>query len=77
MLKFKKYTNIREMSNKNAVYNEHRLAGHGAVFLCALLWSTSGLFIKLLDWHPMVIAGGRSILAAVVLIILRSISQNL
>ncbi|MCL2443702.1 MAG: DMT family transporter, partial [Treponema sp.] len=37
----------------------------------------SGLFIKLLDWHPMVIAGGRSILAAVVLIILRSISQNL
>ena len=65
------------MSNKNAVYNEHRLAGHGAVFLCALLWSTSGLFIKLLDWHPMVIAGGRSILAAVVLIILRSISQNL
>jgi drug/metabolite transporter (DMT)-like permease len=38
--------------------------GQGAVFLCAVLWSTSGLFIKLVDWHPILIAGGRSCIAA-------------
>jgi drug/metabolite transporter (DMT)-like permease len=43
---------------------ENRLAGHGAIVLCALLWSTSGLFIRLLDWHPIVIAGSRSFFAA-------------
>jgi drug/metabolite transporter (DMT)-like permease len=37
--------------------------GQGAVFLCAVLWSTSGLFIKLIDWHPVVIAGMRSLAA--------------
>ena len=50
---------------------EHRLIGHGAIFLCAILWSTSGLFIKLVDWHPMVIAGGRSMLAALFMIAVR------
>jgi drug/metabolite transporter (DMT)-like permease len=42
-------------------------AGRGqlAVVLCAALWSTSGLFIKLLDWHPVVIAGTRSLVAAI------------
>jgi len=50
--------------------------GQGAILLCALLWSTSGLFIKLLDWHPMVISGGRSILAAAVLIALRVVSSK-
>lgn len=33
---------------------------------CALLWSTAGLFIKILPWNPMVIAGVRSLLAAVI-----------
>jgi len=47
------------------------MAGQGAILLCAILWSTSGLFIKLVDWHPMVISGSRSILAAVFLCILR------
>ncbi|GHV16525.1 membrane protein [Spirochaetia bacterium] len=45
----------------------HR-AGQGAVFLCAVLWSTSGLFIKLVDWHPLVIAGTRSFLAVLLLL---------
>ena len=40
-----------------------KLLGQGAVFLCAILWSTSGLFIKLLDWHPVVITGTRSLIA--------------
>ena len=37
--------------------------GQGAVFLCAVLWSTSGLFIKLINWDPVVIAGLRSLIA--------------
>ncbi|GHT83717.1 membrane protein [Spirochaetia bacterium] len=45
--------------------------GQGAIFCCALLWSTSGLFIKLVDWHPLVIAGSRSFLAALVLLAVR------
>ena len=38
--------------------------GQGAIFLCAILWSTSGLCIKLLPWHPVLIAGARSFIAA-------------
>ncbi|MDR1586222.1 MAG: DMT family transporter [Treponema sp.] len=50
---------------------EHRLAGQGAILLCAVLWSTSGLFIKLVDWNPVVIAGSRSFVAAIFLLTLR------
>ncbi|GHU12829.1 membrane protein [Spirochaetia bacterium] len=39
--------------------------------LCAVLWSTSGLFIKLVDWHPVVIAGMRSFVAALFMIAFR------
>ena len=46
-------------------------SGQGAILLCAILWSTSGLFIKLTDWHPAVIAGGRSFLAVLFLLIIR------
>jgi siroheme synthase-like protein len=35
-----------------------------AMLLCVLCWSTSGLFIKLIDWHPMVISCVRSAIAA-------------
>jgi drug/metabolite transporter (DMT)-like permease len=56
------------------IQKEHRWAGQGAILLCAVLWSTSGLFIKLVDWHPMVIAGSRSILAALFLFALRHFS---
>jgi drug/metabolite transporter (DMT)-like permease len=34
--------------------------------LCAVLWSTAGIFIKVLPWHPLVIAGLRSLISAVV-----------
>ena len=50
---------------------EHRLIGYGAILLCAILWSTSGLFIRLVDWHPMVIAGSRSMLAALLMVTVR------
>lgn len=35
--------------------------------LTAILWSTGGVLIKLVDWHPMAIAGGRSIISAFVI----------
>ena len=37
----------------------------GLMALCAALWSIGGLFIKLISWDPMLIAGLRSIIAAV------------
>jgi len=53
---------------------EHRFAGQMAVLAAAFLWSTSGLFIKLLEWHPFVIAGSRSFIAALFLLVLRFIT---
>jgi drug/metabolite transporter (DMT)-like permease len=47
-----------------------------AILLCAILWSTSGLFIKLLDWNPSVIAGGRSFLALILLLFIRVIQNR-
>ena len=32
-----------------------------------VLWSTSGLFVKILDWHPLAVSGIRSAIAAVVI----------
>jgi drug/metabolite transporter (DMT)-like permease len=55
----------------NIINKEHRLAGQGAILLCAILWSTSGLFIRLVDCHPMVIAGSRSFFAVLFLLALR------
>jgi len=56
--------------------NGHRFAGQGAIFLCALFWSTSGLFIRLVDWHPMLIAGSRSLIAVAFLLALRRLSPG-
>jgi drug/metabolite transporter (DMT)-like permease len=63
------------MLPRTGLRKEHHLAGQGAVFLCAVLWSTSGLFIKLIDWHPVVIAGSRSFLAVFFLLAARMISR--
>jgi len=53
---------------------EQQLDGQGAILATAFFCSTSGLFIKLLNWNPIVIAGGRSLIAALFLIIVRLIS---
>jgi drug/metabolite transporter (DMT)-like permease len=37
------------------------------LLITVTLWSTSGLFIKLLPWHPLALNGVRSIIAAVVI----------
>lgn len=37
--------------------------------ICASLWSIAGIFIKLIPWNPMVIAGFRSLISAVVVLV--------
>jgi drug/metabolite transporter (DMT)-like permease len=37
------------------------------LLITVLLWSTSGLFVKVLDWHPLAISGIRSAIAAIVI----------
>jgi drug/metabolite transporter (DMT)-like permease len=64
------------MMPQTGLRKEHHLAGQGAVFLCAVLWSTSGLFIKLVDWHPVVIAGSRSFLAVFFLLAVRKSARK-
>jgi drug/metabolite transporter (DMT)-like permease len=39
-----------------------------AVAACALLWSTGGLFIKIAPWHPLAIAGARSLIGGIVIL---------
>ncbi|MCL2832941.1 MAG: DMT family transporter [Treponema sp.] len=49
-----------------------KFLGQGAVFLCAVLWSTSGLFIRIVDWYPVVITGIRSLIAAAFMLAVRT-----
>ena len=52
--------------------------GMAQMAVCAFMWSIAGIFIKLLDWNPFVIAGYRSFLAAVtVFLYMRLIGQKL
>lgn len=36
------------------------------MLLCATLWSIAGIFIKAVPWNPLVIAGGRSLIAGLI-----------
>jgi drug/metabolite transporter (DMT)-like permease len=56
--------------------SEHKFSGQLAVLATAVLWSTSGIAIKVNVWHPMVIAGFRSLLAAIFLIAVRFITRT-
>ncbi len=47
---------------------DSRTSGLLAVAACAFLWSTAGLFIKMIDWNPMAIAGTRSLIASLVIL---------
>lgn len=40
------------------------------LIVTVILWSTSGLFIKVLDWHPLAVSGIRSTIAAATIWIL-------
>ncbi|MDR1467883.1 MAG: DMT family transporter [Spirochaetaceae bacterium] len=52
------------------------IPGPLCITAAAILWSTSGLFIKFVDCHPVIIAGGRSLIAAVFLLSVRALFQN-
>ena len=47
---------------------EQKNARHGMLLmlLCTLFWSLSGLLIRMLPWHGLVIAGGRSAFASII-----------
>ncbi len=42
--------------------SRERLKGLSALALCALLWSSAGILIKLVSWNPLALAGSRSLL---------------
>ena len=44
------------------------------MLLCAALWSVAGIFIKLIPWNSLAIAGSRSLLACMVIFIFMKIS---
>lgn len=54
-----------------AVHHEkqHKLKAMAYVALAAVLWSTAGLFIKWIPWPPVAIAGLRSGIASLVLLV--------
>lgn len=52
-----------------------QVKGLTAIFFCALLWSTSGLLIKLIPWNPLVISGSRSFIAFIFILIVRLIEK--
>jgi drug/metabolite transporter (DMT)-like permease len=48
--------------------NPKKSAGILAMAVTALLWSIAGLFIKVIDWNPIAIAGMRSFIASFVIL---------
>jgi len=40
-----------------------------ALFLCAFLWSSGGILIKLTDWNALAIAGTRSLIGALTIML--------
>jgi drug/metabolite transporter (DMT)-like permease len=49
--------------------NTNKSAGILAMAATAFLWSIAGLFIKIIDWNPIAIAGMRSIIASIVIFV--------
>jgi drug/metabolite transporter (DMT)-like permease len=49
--------------------NLNKSAGILAMAGTAFLWSIAGLFIKVIDWNPIAIAGSRSLIASMVILI--------
>jgi len=39
-----------------------------SLLMSAVLWSSGGLFIKMVSWHPVAIAGLRSFIAMMVIV---------
>ena len=43
---------------------------------CSVLWSIAGIFIKMIDWNPLVIAGFRSLFAAITALVFALITKQ-
>ena len=43
--------------------------GELQMLACAVMWSISGIMIKYIDWSPLAIAGGRSLISAGVVVV--------
>ncbi len=56
------------MANKNI--------GIIQMVLCATLWSIAGVFIKFIEMNPLVIAGGRSLFAAITVLIYMLVTKQ-
>ena len=52
---------------KTAQGNPERTKAVILLAITAILWSTSGLLIKLIDWNPLAITGVRSVFAAILM----------
>ena len=57
---------MQESKNKAVIY----------MITCAVLWSTAGFLIKMVPWHPMEIAGFRSLISAAVYIAYMRYEKN-
>jgi drug/metabolite transporter (DMT)-like permease len=53
---------------RSQVQNKNASAGILAMAATAFLWSIAGLFIKVIDWNPIAIAGMRSLIASFVIL---------
>lgn len=51
-------------------FNKEHLKAKGLLLATAVLWSSGGILIKLVNWNPVAIAGMRSAIAAVLLLII-------
>jgi drug/metabolite transporter (DMT)-like permease len=57
------------MDSEYGMDNLSKSAGILAMAGTAFLWSIAGLFIKVIDWNPIAIAGTRSLIASIVIFI--------
>lgn len=48
---------------------DHRPRAVLLLFVCAILWSSGGLLLKVVEWHPLAVAGGRGLIAGIFLLI--------
>lgn len=56
--------------------NKQRRAAIAQMVVCAILWSTAGILIKLVDWNPFVIAGYRGLFAAVTVGVYMAVTKH-
>lgn len=57
------------MDSSLAKLKKDRVRSIATLVLVAVLWSIGGLFIKLIQWNAMAIAGMRSLIAAVIILV--------